>query len=341
MLREEILDPQGQAVQERALPGLGFPGVSGVRIGKRSWSSCRPRPTRRSSARRWELAAKLLANPVLSVTWRLEDWLRPARGPSPAAPTREVAAVVAAGRRDRGVTPVSELQDQVLPRWFVAHRGGDGAGRDRGRDRRLRRLRPREVPVAARRRRLAAATPTPSGSCASATPSRSRCPGPAGRAGCGSRAPKGDRAVLAEGLGALCDAELDPATAGLLRDFAGKGGTVRFAQFADTGVDSTAAVEEPLILPLNNRYAVTLEPAEIAPLVVHDLTARAQGPGTADGELAARRAEAAVCALVDTAPPSRSCADAESCSHWLIPWRRCSAWATGDAARAPVLAVKW
>ena len=33
MLKREILDPQGQAV-ERALPSLGFDGVSDVRIGK-------------------------------------------------------------------------------------------------------------------------------------------------------------------------------------------------------------------------------------------------------------------------------------------------------------------
>lgn len=33
MLKPEILDPQGQAV-ERALPSMGFEGVSQVRIGK-------------------------------------------------------------------------------------------------------------------------------------------------------------------------------------------------------------------------------------------------------------------------------------------------------------------
>ena len=33
LLKHEILDPQGRAV-ERALPGLGFEGVSDVRIGK-------------------------------------------------------------------------------------------------------------------------------------------------------------------------------------------------------------------------------------------------------------------------------------------------------------------
>jgi len=33
LLKDEILDPQGQAV-ERALPALGFTGVRGVRVGK-------------------------------------------------------------------------------------------------------------------------------------------------------------------------------------------------------------------------------------------------------------------------------------------------------------------
>lgn len=33
MLKSEILDPQGRAV-ERALPGLGYVGVAGVRVGK-------------------------------------------------------------------------------------------------------------------------------------------------------------------------------------------------------------------------------------------------------------------------------------------------------------------
>lgn len=33
LLKDEILDPEGRAV-ERALPGLGFAGVSDVRVGK-------------------------------------------------------------------------------------------------------------------------------------------------------------------------------------------------------------------------------------------------------------------------------------------------------------------
>jgi len=73
MLREEILDPQGQAV-ERALPGLGFPGVSGVRIGKHIVVELPAGIDATQLAAQVEaLAAKLLANPVLErFTWRVE-----------------------------------------------------------------------------------------------------------------------------------------------------------------------------------------------------------------------------------------------------------------------------
>jgi hypothetical protein len=206
--------------------------------------------------------------------------------------------------------PVGELQDQVLPRWFVltavvmvpvAIVAAIGA---------FVVFSPREVPVAARR-------PPPGGGYTHAVGElRTGDSEPVALSepcrplrGLRVAGTQQDRAVLTEGLGTLCDADLDPAAAELLRAFAAEAGTVRFAQFSDTGVDSTASLEEALVL-LNNRYAVTLEPAEIAPLVVHDLTARAAGPGTAQGELAARQAEAAACALVDVPPPSRSCADA-------------------------------
>ena len=45
--KEGILDPQGKAV-ERALPALGFEGISHVRVGR--WSSSRPRTAPTSSA---------------------------------------------------------------------------------------------------------------------------------------------------------------------------------------------------------------------------------------------------------------------------------------------------
>ena len=72
MLRDEILDPQGQAV-ERALPELGFEGVSGVRVGKHIVLEVEADDTAVPSMVE-ALADKLLANPVLErFTWRVES----------------------------------------------------------------------------------------------------------------------------------------------------------------------------------------------------------------------------------------------------------------------------
>lgn len=74
MLKDEILDPQGQAV-ERALPSLGFTGIQGVRIGKHvevelAGGAGDPDLGARVEA----MAAKLLANPVIErFTWRVEE----------------------------------------------------------------------------------------------------------------------------------------------------------------------------------------------------------------------------------------------------------------------------
>jgi phosphoribosylformylglycinamidine synthase subunit PurS len=69
MLKDEILDPQGQAV-ERALPSLGYDGVSGVRIGKHIELDI---ADDRDAERRIEgLIGELLANPVIEqFTWRI------------------------------------------------------------------------------------------------------------------------------------------------------------------------------------------------------------------------------------------------------------------------------
>ena len=56
-----ILDPQGQAV-ERALPALGFEGVSGVHVGRLIELDV-PDPERLD-----EMCERLLANPLI------EDW---------------------------------------------------------------------------------------------------------------------------------------------------------------------------------------------------------------------------------------------------------------------------
>jgi phosphoribosylformylglycinamidine synthase PurS subunit len=61
MLKREILDPQGQAV-ERALPELGFAGVSDVRVGKHVELTVDGGDVE-GAAR--EVAEALLANPVI------------------------------------------------------------------------------------------------------------------------------------------------------------------------------------------------------------------------------------------------------------------------------------
>jgi phosphoribosylformylglycinamidine synthase subunit PurS len=70
MLKDEILDPQGQAV-ERALPHLGFEGVRSVRIGKHVVLDVEDADDLEAKVE--QMAAKLLANPVIEdFTWRIE-----------------------------------------------------------------------------------------------------------------------------------------------------------------------------------------------------------------------------------------------------------------------------
>ena len=62
-----ILDPQGATV-ERALPALGFEGVSGVRIGKYIELQLRPAEGADPAAVKEqvdEMCRKLLANPII------------------------------------------------------------------------------------------------------------------------------------------------------------------------------------------------------------------------------------------------------------------------------------
>ncbi len=56
--KEGILDPQGQAV-ERALPALGFDGVSAVRVGRLVELEVE------ATDRVHEMCEKLLANPLI------------------------------------------------------------------------------------------------------------------------------------------------------------------------------------------------------------------------------------------------------------------------------------
>jgi phosphoribosylformylglycinamidine synthase len=64
MLKPEILDPQGQAVQ-RALPRLGFEGISDVRQGKRFELEVDGLVDEATLARIHDLAESFLANTVI------------------------------------------------------------------------------------------------------------------------------------------------------------------------------------------------------------------------------------------------------------------------------------
>jgi phosphoribosylformylglycinamidine synthase PurS subunit len=71
MLKDEILDPQGQAL-ERALPSLGFDGVQHVRVGKHIVIDVADGAD--LEARVTKMADQLLANPVIEqFTWRVVE----------------------------------------------------------------------------------------------------------------------------------------------------------------------------------------------------------------------------------------------------------------------------
>ena len=70
LLKHEILDPQGRAV-ERALPGLGYEGVSDVRVGKHLELDVDASEGELPAVVD-KLCADFLTNPVIeSYTWRV------------------------------------------------------------------------------------------------------------------------------------------------------------------------------------------------------------------------------------------------------------------------------
>ncbi|MHB8661359.1 MAG: phosphoribosylformylglycinamidine synthase subunit PurS [Acidimicrobiales bacterium] len=63
-LRPGIADPQGATI-ERALPALGFTGISGVSVGKAFRFTVDAGSEADATARAGELATRLLGNPVI------------------------------------------------------------------------------------------------------------------------------------------------------------------------------------------------------------------------------------------------------------------------------------
>jgi phosphoribosylformylglycinamidine synthase len=64
MLKDGISDPQGLTI-ERALPALGYEGVSGVRVGKRIDLEIEASTPDEARSRVEEMCRRLLANPVI------------------------------------------------------------------------------------------------------------------------------------------------------------------------------------------------------------------------------------------------------------------------------------
>jgi phosphoribosylformylglycinamidine synthase len=64
MLKEGISDPQGATI-ERALPALGYSGVSGVRVGKRIRLEIDAPDEAEARKKIEEMCERLLANPVI------------------------------------------------------------------------------------------------------------------------------------------------------------------------------------------------------------------------------------------------------------------------------------
>jgi phosphoribosylformylglycinamidine synthase len=76
MLKPEILDPQGQAVQ-RALPRLGFDGIASVRQGKRFELEIEGPADESALDRVREIASTFLANTVIEdFTVRVDEETR-------------------------------------------------------------------------------------------------------------------------------------------------------------------------------------------------------------------------------------------------------------------------
>jgi hypothetical protein len=209
--------------------------------------------------------------------------------------------------------PVGELQEQLLPRWFVilcvalvpVAIAAVIAG--------FLLFGPRDVPVAARRPPPADGFTSDVGEyVVGATDPQvygDACPMLEGVAIAGTEQ---DRTALRLGLSALCNTSLTEELEAQINSFAQAQGVVRFAQFQSTGVDSTARPDDqPPVILINAKFQRT-DPLWIAPLIAHDAVFMTADPATAAGALEARRAEDLVCdRILGGRRESRGCADAE------------------------------
>ena len=210
--------------------------------------------------------------------------------------------------------PVGEMQEQLLPRWFVilcvvlvpAAVGAAVAA--------FFVFGPEEVPVAARRPPPANGLSNDVGQYETGdlapVPYEGACPLLEGVQIAGTET---DQKPLRLALAGLCNVSLPGGLQERLRMFAAAGGVVRFAAFQSTGVDSTAQIDADPPRILVNAKLQRTDPLWIAPPVMHDVTVLAGDPAAAETALGARRAEALVCdRLLGGRRESRGCADARA-----------------------------
>jgi hypothetical protein len=210
-------------------------------------------------------------------------------------------------------SPVGELHDPLLPRWFVLLAIAAVLAAIATLVAAFVVFGPEEVPVEARR-------PPPSGTLThdvgefvlgetDAVPYEAACPQLEGVRIAGFEA---DRALLRQALAALCNTPLDDDAVAALAAFSAGGGVVRFAAFEATGVDSAADLDGARIL-VNAKFVSMARPRWIAPVVAHDAVVLAGDPEAAETALRARQVEADVCRrLLGTEDASRGCEDAEA-----------------------------
>ena len=125
MLKPEILDPQGQAVQ-RALPRLGFEGIADVRQGKRFELEVEGPVDDAALARIHEMAETFLANTVI------EDFTVRVEEVAEASVTARIGVVTFPGTLDDRDTQRAVRLAGAEPVAAVAPRQGPQAGRRRG-----------------------------------------------------------------------------------------------------------------------------------------------------------------------------------------------------------------
>ena len=72
MLKEELADPQGKAIED-SLPTMGYGGISDVRVGKYFRFTIEAESEADARRQAGEVAGRVLSNPVIEWFWLVES----------------------------------------------------------------------------------------------------------------------------------------------------------------------------------------------------------------------------------------------------------------------------